>query len=156
MNKFILIVIILSTIALAVSSSKAQEVREFRPLLPVSLRTSSILSEALKWEGKYYKKGVSCQCANWVGYVVREAGAIRPNNYSMARSWLTWGRPVSVTGIRPGDIIITWRDSPSGELGHIMVYVGDGVCIHRPTKSKKVQRIDLSIYKGKILGVRRR
>ena len=157
MNKFIILIVILSTIALAVASSKAQEVREFRPLLPVSLRTSSILSEALKWEGKYYKKGVSFQCANWVGAVVLSAGGGRPNNHSAARSWLKWGKPVSsVSNIRPGDIVVTWRGSLNSSTGHILIYIGGGECIHRPTRSKEVQRINLAIYKEKILGIRRR
>lgn len=157
MNKFILLIIILSTIALAVASSKAQEVREFRPIPPVNLRTSSILTEALKWEGRYYRRGVSCQCANWVGAVVLSAGGSRPHNHSAARSWLQWGKPVlGVSTIRPGDIIITWRGKPSSTMGHILIYAGEGECIHRPTKSKKVQRIPLETYKGKILGIRRR
>ncbi len=73
----------------------------------------------------------------------------------MARSWLDWGRPIHISSLRPGDVIITWRGSRNGTSGHILIYLGGGQCIHRPTYSKPVQKIPLSYYEGRILGVRR-
>lgn len=116
---------------------------------------SSIARQASKWEGRHYRRGQSLQCANWVGQVVKEAGGTPPTYHSMARNWLQWGRPVSKATIRPGDIVITWRGSRSGKSGHILIYLGQGQCIHRPTYSKSVRTTSLSFYESRILGVRR-
>jgi len=115
----------------------------------------TLLATAKSWEGKYFRKGQSLQCANWVGAVATSSGCGLPKNHSLARSWLNWGRPVSLAAIQPGDVVVTWRGSKSGTSGHILIYVGGGQCIHRPTYSKPVQKTPLSSYKSRILGVRR-
>jgi cell wall-associated NlpC family hydrolase len=129
-----------------------QERRLFRPYI----EHSSLLLKAKAWEGKYYRRGVSCQCANWVGEVATSSGFPLPSGHSMARSWLVgWGKPVNLSSIRPGDVVITWRGSRGGSSGHILIYLGENQCIHRPTRSSPVRRISLDRYKGKILGIRR-
>ena len=128
-----------------------QERRPFRPYI----EHASLLSKAKAWEGKYYRRGVACQCANWVGEVASSSGFSLPSGHSMARSWLEWGKPANLSSIRPGDVVITWRGSRGGSSGHILIYLGSNECIHRPTQSKPVQRISLDIYKSKILGIRR-
>lgn len=152
MNKFIIIIIILSGLAVFVASGEERQKREFRPLLPGG---SSILVKAQAWEGKHYRRGQSYQCANWVGSVVAAAGRDLPAGHSWARNWLKWGNSVPRAAMRPGDIIVTWRGSRHGSEGHILIYVGDGQCIHRPTRSKPVQKVPLSVFAPKILGVRR-
>ena len=154
MNKFIIIIIILSGLATFVASG--QEKREFRPIVPGQFTAQNILAKAKGWEGKYYRRGVSYQCANWVGEIVRSAGGSTPASSSMARSWLKWGHSVPRSAMKPGDIIVTWRGSRSGSSGHILIYLGNGQCIHRPTRSKPVQQISLSVYESKILGIRRK
>lgn len=154
MNKFIIIIIILSGLATFVASG--QEKREFRTIIPGQFTAQNILAKAKEWEGKYYRRGVSCQCANWIGEVVRSAGGSTPASSSMARSWLKWGYSVPRSAMKPGDIIVTWRGKKNSESGHILIYLGEGQCIHRPTMSKVVQRISLSVYESKILGVRRK
>ena len=146
-------IIALSLLVFATGNS--QEKRAFRPILQSGVLPARIVKTAKLWEGKHFRKGQSCQCANWIGEVVRSAGGGRPLYSSMARNWLKWGRPVSKAAIRPGDVVITWRGSRSGKSGHILIYLGQGQCIHRPTRSKPVQMTDLSFYKSKILGVRR-
>lgn len=128
-----------------------QERRLFRPYI----EHSSLLLKAKAWEGKYYRKGVSCQCANWVGEVATSSGFSLPQGHSMARSWLKWGNPVNRSSLRPGDVVVTWRGSRGGSSGHILIYLGDGQCIHRPTRSSPVRRISLGRYSDKILGFRR-
>ncbi len=113
-----------------------------------------IVSKAKAWENKYYRPGVSRQCANFVGEVMSSAGIQPPPGHSLARNWLKFGRPV-VGSPRPGDIIVQWRGSRSGTAGHILIYVGNGQCIHRPTYSRAVSRVSLESCKPRILGIRR-
>jgi len=145
---------LLHTAAIIMMMAQTIEGQERRPFRPYVER-SSLIVKAKEWEGKYYRRGVSYQCANWVSEVASSSGFSLPSGHSMARSWLDWGRPINISSLRPGDVIITWRGSRSGSSGHILVYLGGNQCIHRPTQSKPVQRISLDIYKSKILGVRR-
>ena len=156
MKTLIYIIIIASALATFIASAEERQKREFRPLIPGQFTSASILAKALAWEGRSYRPGVSAQCANWVGHVVCSAGGSTPVGHSMARNWLKWGHPVSRTTVKPGDIVVTWRGSRSGRYGHILIYVGDGLCIHRPTRSKPVEKVPLSTFSNKILGIRRK
>ena len=156
MKKFIYIVILLSGLAVFMASARGQEKRKFRPLIAGQFTSSSIVETAKDWEGRHYRYGQSRQCANWVGEVATSSGFSLPSGHSMARSWLVgWGESVNLSSIRPGDVVITWRGSRGGSSGHILIYLGENQCIHRPTRSSPVRRISLDRYRGKILGIRR-
>ncbi len=146
---------IIALTLLVFATGNSQEKRAFRPILQSGVLPARIVKTAKLWNGNYFRKGQSCQCANWVSQVVFSAGGGRPLYSSMARNWLEWGRPVSSSTMKPGDVIVTWRGSKGGKSGHVLIYLGNGQCIHRPTRSKPVQMTDLSIYQSKILGVRR-
>lgn len=115
---------------------------------------SKISNIAKKDLGTYFRRGTSHQCANYVAHVVERAGGSPPPSKSMARAWLKWGRPVSVRSMRAGDIIVTSRGSNSYS-GHILIYKGGGVAIHRSTYSRPIREIQVSVYSSRILGVRR-
>ena len=115
---------------------------------------SKISSIAKRDLGTYFKRGVSYQCANYVSHVVERAGGKPPASKSMARSWLKWGRPVPRATMRPGDIIVTSRGSNPAK-GHILIYKGGGVAIHRSTHCNPIQEIPVAVYESRILGVRR-
>tara|TARA_R100001510_G_C7644004_1_gene201497 strand:- start:717 stop:1178 length:462 start_codon:yes stop_codon:yes gene_type:complete len=153
MKKFILLIIILSGLAVFVASLNGQEKQKFIERFSVE---SAIVKSAKKWDGRHYRYGQSYQCANWVGEVVENSGGKPPENFSLARSWLSWGRPALLGSIRPGDIIVTWRGSKYGSSGHVLIYLGDGTCIHRPTHSRAVCKTPISHYEAKILGIRRK
>lgn len=111
---------------------------------------SNIASNAESWEGKYFKQGQSARCADFVGNIVMKSGKKPPLGYQKCTSWLNWGKKVSFSDLRKGDIIIYAK---SGGYNHIGIYCGNGEIIHRPTKSKKVGRLN---YKyRKIIGIRR-
>lgn len=115
-----------------------------------------IAKTAEKWVGKSYRPGKPRQCANFVAEVVKEAGVTAlPKNAPMARSWLAWGRSVPLSQSRPGDVVVLWRGSPRGRAGHILVVTGKDEAVHRSTYRAPVQRVSLSAYRGKVLGVRR-
>ncbi len=163
--------LLISLIPLACATAEARPTHYIRPVLKVvsypsqerqqrfftpfgEASNSRIASIAKKDLGTYFKRGVSYQCANYVSHVVERAGGRPPRSKSMARAWLNWGRAVNKSSMRAGDIIVTSRGSnPSS--GHILIYKGNGVAIHRSTHCSPIQEIRVSVYKNRILGVRR-
>lgn len=120
-----------------------------------SFLSASISKEAESRVGKPFRLGSYSMCAAFVTDVVKEAGGKAPSNSNLARSWLSWGKPVSLSAIKKGDVVICWRGSKSGTKGHALIYIGEGVCVHRPSSRSPIKKIQLSYYNGKILGVRR-
>lgn len=114
-----------------------------------------LAGEAISRVGTHYRKGVPCQCANFVAHAAEEAGLKPPPGYASARKWMGWGQPVSWKDLRVGDVIVTWRGSPRGSKGHILIYTGDNQAVHRPTRGKTVRITSVETYRGKLLGVRR-
>jgi cell wall-associated NlpC family hydrolase len=120
-----------------------------------SFINTSISKEAESRVGKFFRPGSYSMCAAFVADVVKESGGTIPSNPNLARNWLKWGKPVTLSTIKKGDVVVCWRGSRSGKKGHILIYVGDGMCVHRSTKSSSIKKIKLSYYSNKILGVRR-
>lgn len=108
----------------------------------------SHLDIAESWEGKFYKRGATAQCSNFVAHVVSESGKPIPKGHSKAVSWLSWGSPVKVP--QKGDIVVYAKYNG---YNHVGIYDGRGNIIHRPTRSKPVSRI--SVNYRKIIGIRR-
>ena len=111
---------------------------------------SDIANKAEGWEGKHYKKGVSAQCAAFVGRVVKDSGKTPPAGHYKCTNWLRWGKPVNRDNLKRGDIIIY---SKSGKYHHISIYIGNGYAMHRPTMSKTVRKIKYN-YRS-IIAIRR-
>jgi len=120
-----------------------------------SLLNSGIAKEAESRVGTSFRPGSSAMCAAFVADVVKESGKKPPSSPNLARNWLGWGKAVPLNAIQRGDIVVCWRGSRSGSKGHILIYIGGGLCVHRSTKSSPIKKISLSIYKDKVLGVRR-
>lgn len=117
---------------------------------------AKIAKEAESRVGSYFRRGSYAMCAAFVADVVKKSGAkTPPNNPNIARNWLKWGKPVSLSTIKKGDIVVCWRGSRSGNSGHTLIYVGEGMCVHRSTKSSPIKKIQLDYYKSRILGIRR-
>jgi|GEM_PF-3606735 len=114
------------------------------------LPSGVIAAKAEAWEGKYYKRGVSAQCASFVGAVVKSTGRLPPKGYEKCTNWNNWGIAVAIRNRKRGDIIIY---SKSGRYNHIGIYDGRGKIIHRPTRSRPVQKLKYNYRR--ILAVRR-
>ena len=154
--KIIVIIIIILAAALT-ARADSKGAREFPKLKVggISLTSSSRISSiATRDIGTYYRKGVSLQCANYVGYVIERAGGTPPSGKASARSWLKWGRKIPFSAMKPGDIIVTTRGS-SSRSGHILIYKGNGKAIHRSTRYKPIGEISVDYYKSRIIGIRR-
>tara|TARA_Y100001937_G_scaffold19979_1_gene27760 strand:+ start:75152 stop:75529 length:378 start_codon:yes stop_codon:yes gene_type:complete len=120
-------------------------------LLIAILGSSEVAQEAQKWNGKFFKRGQSARCADFVGEVVTRSGGTPPVGYQKCTSWLGWGKKVSLSNIQKGDIVIY---SSNGRYNHIGIYIGNKEIIHRPTLSKPVGTMDL--HYRKIIGIRRK
>jgi hypothetical protein len=120
-----------------------------------SFINTSISKEAESRVGRFFRPGSYSMCAAFVTDVVKQVGADVPANPNLARNWLKWGKPVTLSTIKKGDVVVCWRGSRSGSRGHLLIYIGDGVCVHRSSKSSPVKKTQLNYYRNKILGVRR-
>ena len=114
--------------------------------------STRIYSVAKTWEGRYFRSGVSHQCANWVSHVVSQAGQAPPAGSSSSRSWIKWGKSVPVSQIRPGDVLV-FKNTYKGGISHVGIAAGNGQFIHRSSRKKPVKISSLSRYQ--IASVRR-
>lgn len=60
-------------------------------------------------------------CASFVGAILAECG-VQGTGRLNARSYLDWGREVSVREAQPGDIVVFWRGSPDAATGHVAFF----------------------------------
>jgi uncharacterized protein (TIGR02594 family) len=61
-------------------------------------------------------------CAVFVGAALGAVGILgsgKPN----ARSYKDWGSEVAIEDLAPGDVIVSWRESPSSWKGHVEIVV---------------------------------
>lgn len=94
-------------------------------------------------------------CASFVGAVLGSLG-IPGTGKPNARSYLQWGREVSLQKAAPGDVVVFWRGSPSGWQGHVAFLVrfeGDRVLVRGGNQGNKVS--DAFYPVNQILGIRR-
>ena len=152
--KFALILFILTTFSGCITSGPTPSPSPFS-FTPHS--SSQIAAHAKRWENKHYKRGQTHRCADFVATVVSDSGGQTkaPEGYTMARSWLKFGKPVSRAMMRPGDVIVFWRGSRRGTSGHIGIFIGNGEMIHRSTYRAPVKRTAIDTYNHRILGIRR-
>jgi len=85
-------------------------------------------------------------CSGLVAYVYGKVGVRLPHN--AAAQW-SYGRPVVLSHLRPGDLVFF-----SG-LGHVGLAVGHGRYIHAPQTGEVVQIDWLGRRSGSIVGARR-
>lgn len=94
-------------------------------------------------------------CAAFVGHVLVSCGLVGTRSLA-ARSYETWGEPVSLDKAQKGDIVVFWRKSPGSGLGHVGFYHGhdtDSVYVLGGNQSNAV---NISPYKmSRLVAVRR-
>ena len=116
-----------------------------------NLSSSPIALKAEQWNGKFYKKGVNAQCADFVGYIFKLSGKKPPANYQKCTNWLSWGKSVNINDLKKGDVIVYSKNSYG--YNHIGIYIGNRKIIHRPTKYRAVTTLNYN-YRS-IIGIRR-
>ena len=118
----------------------------------MSLGSASVVHEAKSWNGKHFRHGSTRQCANWVTHVVAEAGKAPPPASSLSRSWMKYGKPVSKSDIRPGDVLVFANTYRNG-ISHVGIALSESEFIHRSTWDSPVKVSPMGRYQ--VASVRR-
>ena len=101
-----------------------------------------------RWAGNS-KNGTDCSCLTY--HVFKHFGISVPRS---SRAYSGIGTKVSRSEIRKGDILM-WDTDKNGTIGHVGIYIGDGMFIHASSSKGKVVTRSLSSYKEKYMGARR-
>ena len=107
---------------------------------PASGVGGAAMRAALSQQGKPYSWGAdgpgSYDCSGLTSWAFRKAGVRIPRS---SRAQAGVGRPVSRSGLRPGDLVFFY--SP---ISHVGIYVGGGKMVHAPNSGDvvKVSPID--------------
>ncbi|MCF0218989.1 MAG: C40 family peptidase [Muribaculaceae bacterium] len=118
-------------------NAQEEETSEASPL------ASKILDYATKYLGTRYRSGAAgpkaFDCSGFTSYVFRNAGGIELQRSS--RDQYTQGEKVSVSSLRPGDLLFfSSRSSGKGRVGHVAIVASvdpeNNTCrfIHASTK----------------------
>jgi cell wall-associated NlpC family hydrolase len=130
-----------------VTVERPREQRAERRPVPLGARAVRL---ARRYVGVPYSWGGASpsgfDCSGLIHYVYGRLGVELPHN---AAALYDVGRPVPVSGLRPGDLVFF-----SG-LGHVGMAVGGGRYIHAPQSGERVEVASLSERAGSIVGARR-
>ncbi len=127
------------------------------PLAASSNRSSVVVRTAFAQVGSRYVWGASrpgaFDCSGFTSYVMRQMGVTLPRT---SRAQFNVGRPVSRSGLMPGDLLF-FRGPGGGGVGHVGIYVGNNKMVHASTPSTGVIVSSLSerYYVSRYLGARR-
>ena len=108
----------------------------------------TLLGVPYKWGG-YSTKGFDC--SGFTKYVFAKFGINLPRS---SYSYASIGTKVSRSELRKGDILM-WDTEKNGTIGHVGIYMGDGMFIHASSSKGKVVTRSLSSYDEKYMGARR-
>lgn len=108
----------------------------------------SFLGVPYVWGG-HSPKGFDC--SGFTYYVFGHFGIKLP---SSSYSYSSVGTKVSRSELQKGDILM-WDINRNGTVGHVGIYIGDGMFIHASSSHKKVVIRSLATYSEKYLGARR-
>lgn len=133
---------------------------KFTPQITPQQQTmgQSVVEVAKQYIGTPYVYGGSSpsgfDCSGFVKYVYSQFG-VNLNRVAAAQSQN--GYAVSVDSMLPGDIICFANSGGTGYIGHVGIYVGDGMFIHSPRTGYTVciESLAATSYGNRISCVRR-
>lgn len=126
----------------------------YSPAQPPTLSATrhDVVSQAHEFLGTPYRYGGNqpggFDCSGLVQYTHAQAGVQVPR---VARAQRRHARPVSLSRIKPGDLLFFELE---GKNDHVGVYVGQGEFIHAPSSGKRVSRarLDSVYWKPRLIG----
>lgn len=110
--------------------------------------SKTLLGVPYVWAG-YSTKGFDC--SGFTKYVFAKFGISLPRS---SYAYSSIGTKVSRSELQKGDILL-WDTEKNGTVGHVGIYIGDGMFIHASSSKRKVVTRALSTYSEKYLGARR-
>ncbi|MCX7773471.1 MAG: NlpC/P60 family protein [Clostridia bacterium] len=135
----------------SVESAKSSEpTDEERSLIQKIVSYSKSLQGVKYVYGGYSTKGFDC--SGFTKYVYARYGIELPRS---ASEYWGFGKKVSRSDLRPGDILLFDTDGGSADVSHVGIYVGNGSFIHASTYKGHVIVMSLAEYRGKYMGARR-
>jgi len=95
--------------------------------------TLAVLYVSLSYLGTPYRYGgddtTGFDCSGFVGAVLRKFGYKPPRT---AGAMYRWAKPVPADSMKPGDLL--FFDYFKRPVGHVGIYLGDGLMIHASSK----------------------
>ena len=135
------------------TEEKAQE--QVPPSPEADNLADEIIAYAKTWLGVPYKWAGNSKngtdCSGLTYHVFTHFGINVPRS---SRAYSGIGTKVSRSNIRKGDILM-WDTDRNGTIGHVGIYLGDGMFIHASSSKGKVVTRSLSSYSEKYMGARR-
>ncbi len=118
------------------SASKAQAEKR-------SANVSKMLEVAADQLGKPYILGnegpKSFDCSGLVYYCLKQAGSSRGRYNAAGYAKVSdWEKIESMSNLEKGDLLFFWHSSAKTRIGHVGIYVGDGMMIDASTSNGKV------------------
>ncbi len=110
--------------------------------------SKTLLGVPYVWGG-HSTKGFDC--SGFTYYVFKKFGINLP---SSSYDYSSIGTKVSRSELQKGDILL-WDIDKNGTVGHVGIYIGDGMFIHASSSKRKVVTRSLATYSEKYLGARR-
>ncbi|MFD4405526.1 C40 family peptidase [Nocardia sp. NPDC058499] len=105
-----------------------------------SARAKHAVKTALNQVGDPYVWGAegpnSFDCSGLMQYAAKKAGVNIPR---VADDQFNSLPKVANKNIQPGDLIFPESSYKNGEMGHVMMYIGDGKCVEAPSRGKDVR-----------------
>lgn len=105
------------------------------------------VSIAMKQLGKPYRWGAAgpgaFDCSGLTMYVYAQLGIYLPHS---SRAQYNCGVRVSRSELQPGDLVFFARRS--GRIGHVGIYIGNGMMIHAPQTGDVVRIVPLNSHSG--------
>jgi cell wall-associated NlpC family hydrolase len=102
------------------------------------------VSTALSQRGDPYRYGAagpgSFDCSGLTSYSWKKAGISIPRT---SRAQSTYGRAVSKSNLRPGDLVFFYRP-----VSHAAMYIGNGRIVHASTYGQPVKVVQLKYMSG--------
>jgi uncharacterized protein (TIGR02594 family) len=93
-------------------------------------------------------------CANFMGMIEKKAGRAGTGS-NMARSYASYGKAVSRSQVRPGDIAVLSRGKRGGHVGYFVGWAGNGkaILISGNSRGGKVAKGQYAV--GRVIAWRR-
>lgn len=121
-----------------------------------SVTGAQVVAEAKRHIGKPYVYGAagpnSFDCSGFTMYVYSKFGKSLPHN---AASQYNYGRAVSGSGLKAGDLIFGRADGSPPGIQHVGIYDGNGGMIHAANPDWDVRRDDFPASWYNVAGYRR-
>lgn len=117
----------------------------------IVLYALGLIDTDYRFGGKNPQAGLDC--SGMVSYIYQQAAGVRLSGSAadMARK----GRPISRTGLRPGDLV--FFNTGRQDFSHVGIYIGEDRFVHAPASNGRIRvdQLDARYYAQRFAAARR-